>query len=135
MKSSGEYIHWFSEPGIGDVPLAGGKNASLGEMYRQLTGQGIRVPNGFAVTAEAYRYTLERGKAWPPLRDALDGLNPSDVDDLARRPLAAREIIYGTPLPDDLARRRVTGYRRRKKLAPTGTRMKEAGSWTSLFPH
>lgn len=76
MESSGEYIRWFSELGIGDVPLAGGNNASLGEIYRQLSGQGIRVPNGFAVTAEAYRYTLERGKAWPPLRDALAGLPP-----------------------------------------------------------
>ncbi len=49
------YVRWFEELGIGDVPLVGGKNASLGEMYRELTGQGVRVPNGFAVTAEAFR--------------------------------------------------------------------------------
>ena len=47
------FIRWFSEVGIGDVALVDGKSASLGEMYRELTPQGIRVPNGFAITAEA----------------------------------------------------------------------------------
>ena len=54
-----KYIRTFSEIGIGDVPFVGGKNASLGEMYQSLIHQGIRVPNGFAVTAEAYCATLE----------------------------------------------------------------------------
>jgi phosphoenolpyruvate synthase/pyruvate phosphate dikinase len=52
------YIRWFEELRIEDVPLVGGKNASLGEMYRELTSQGLRMPNGLAVTAEAFRVAL-----------------------------------------------------------------------------
>ncbi|MCX8138220.1 MAG: hypothetical protein N3E46_00870, partial [Gemmataceae bacterium] len=52
------WIRWFQELGLSDVGLVGGKNASLGELYRELTPVGVRVPNGFAVTAEAYRHIL-----------------------------------------------------------------------------
>jgi pyruvate,water dikinase len=97
-----KYIRWFSELGVGDVPLVGGKNASLGEMYRELALQGVRVPNGFAVTAEAYRYILDQADAWPRLHKALDGLDARNVDDLARRAQLAREIVYGAALPPDL---------------------------------
>ncbi|QGM47473.1 phosphoenolpyruvate synthase [Methylocystis heyeri] len=96
------YVRFFSQIGIGDVPLVGGKNASLGEMYRELTAAGILVPNGFAITAEAYRYTLDRANAWPDLREALEDLDVSDVVDLARRAARAREIIYAAELPSDL---------------------------------
>ena len=105
-----EYIRWFKDLGIGDVPLVGGKNASLGEMYRELTPQGIRVPNGFAITAQGYRHVLDQADAWPRLHAALDGLDVRDVDDLARRALRAREIIYGAALPDDLARQIRAAY-------------------------
>ena len=57
--SACRFIRWFQEIGIGDVGLVGGKNASLGEMYRELTPKGIRIPNGFAVTAEGYRHFLK----------------------------------------------------------------------------
>ena len=56
MTGSRSYIRWFKEIGIDNVPLVGGKNASLGEMYQNLTADGVRVPNGFAITADAYRY-------------------------------------------------------------------------------
>ncbi|HJV53173.1 MAG TPA: phosphoenolpyruvate synthase [Noviherbaspirillum sp.] len=105
-----QYVRWFSDLGINDVPLVGGKNASLGEMYRELTPQGVKVPNGFAVTADAYRYVMDRADAWPKLKQALDGLNPDDVDDLARRAHMAREIVYGAPLPEDLAAQIVQAY-------------------------
>lgn len=111
MENSSEYIRWFSELGVNDVALVGGKNASLGEMYRELASQGVRVPNGFAVTAEAYRDTLKQGNGWADLRSALDGLHPADTDDLARRARAAREIIYGTPLPKAVADQVVQAYR------------------------
>lgn len=97
-----DWIRWFSELGVADVPLVGGKNASLGEMFRELSAQGVRVPNGFAVTAEAYRDVLDRADAWPRLRAALDGLNVHDVDDLARRARTARDIVLAAPLPDEL---------------------------------
>lgn len=102
MGERANYIRWFSDLGIADVPLVGGKNASLGEMYRQLTSQGVRVPNGFAVSAEAYRATLDRASTWPRLHYALEGLNPADVDDLARRAQTARDLVYNAPLPPDL---------------------------------
>lgn len=97
-----KYIRWFSELGANDVGLVGGKNASLGEMVRELGSQGVRVPNGFAITAEAYRHVLDSAGAWPALHMALAGLDVNDVDDLARRAQRAREIVLGAPLPPDL---------------------------------
>ncbi|RMG36583.1 MAG: phosphoenolpyruvate synthase [Gammaproteobacteria bacterium] len=108
----GKYVRWFDELRIEDVPLVGGKNASLGEMYRELTPQGIKVPNGFAVTAEAYRDTLTAAGAWEALHEAIDGLDPDDVEDLARRGRQARAIIYGAPLPDAMAQEILEAYHR-----------------------
>jgi pyruvate,water dikinase len=107
-----KYIRFFDELGIDDVPLVGGKNASLGEMYRKLSPAGVRIPNGFAITAEAYRYMLDSANAWPALHDALDTLDPEDVSDLARRGKRAREIVYGAGLPDDLAKEIIAAYRK-----------------------
>ena len=98
-----QFIRFFGEIGIADVPLVGGKNASLGEMYRLLTPKGILIPNGFAITAEAYRYALDSAGAWPALKEALSGLDVTNVDDLARRAKSAREIVCGAGLPDALA--------------------------------
>jgi pyruvate,water dikinase len=97
-----KYIRTFSEIGIGDVPFVGGKNASLGEIYQSLIHQGIRVPNGFAVTAEAYCATLEHSNSWPPLREILSNLDPDNIEDLARRAACARDIIYRSTLPHEI---------------------------------
>ncbi len=96
------FIRWFEELTLDDVPLVGGKNASLGELYRELTPQGVRVPNGFAITAEAYRYVLDEAGAWAELHRLLDDLDPDDVAELSRRAARAREIVYGAGLPEDL---------------------------------
>lgn len=112
MDDANRFIRWFSEIGVADVATVGGKNASLGEMYSELEREGIRVPNGFAVTAEAYRQTLAQGGAWNRLRDVLGGLDPANVDDLGQRAQAAREIVYGTPLPEELAAQIVQAYRK-----------------------
>jgi pyruvate,water dikinase len=114
MKANNTYIRWFSELGNADVPIVGGKNASLGEMYRELTARGVNVPNGFAVTAEAYRYVLEQASAWPLLHEALEGVNVADVDDLARRAQRARDIVLEAGLPSDLAAQVVDAYARLK---------------------
>ena len=58
--TEGTFIRWFGEIGIDDIPLVGGKNASLGEMYSELSGRGVKVPNGFAITSEAYRGFLQK---------------------------------------------------------------------------
>ena len=97
------FIRFFSEVGIDDVPLVGGKNASLGEMYRELTPKGILIPNGFAITAEAYRHALDTAGAWPALKEAFSGLDVTNVEDLARRAKRAREIVRRAGLPAALA--------------------------------
>ena len=106
------YVRFFDEFGIDDVALVGGKNASLGEMFQKLSDQGVRVPNGFAITADAYRYMLEESGAVVALHEALDDLVPSDVKDLARRAKRAREIVYGATIPDDLAAEILVAYHR-----------------------
>ncbi|VAW78100.1 Phosphoenolpyruvate synthase [hydrothermal vent metagenome] len=107
---SNKYIRWFQDISINDVPLVGGKNASLGEMYQQLTPHGVKVPNGFAITAEAYRDALTQAGNWDALKAALDGLDPDNMDDLARRGAKARAIIYGTPLADTLRQEILDAY-------------------------
>ena len=99
---SHRFVRPFDSLGLDDVALVGGKNASLGELYRELTPLGVRVPNGFAVTAEAYRAVLDRAGAWDALREALDGLDPGDVEDLATRARRARSIVYESPFPSEL---------------------------------
>ena len=111
MSTSG-YVRFFEEFGIDDVPLVGGKNASLGEMFQKLSEQGVRVPHGFAITAEAYRHMLDRAGAWDRLHAELDDLDPADVTALARKGKRAREIVYGAGLPDDLAAEIVDAYRK-----------------------
>lgn len=106
------YVRMFEDIGMNDIPSVGGKNASLGEMYRELATRGVRVPNGFAVTADGYRYMLEAAGAEKALHEALDDVDPSDVDDLARRGKRAREIVYGAGLPADLQANILAGYRR-----------------------
>ncbi len=105
------YIRFFEEFGIEDVPLVGGKNASLGEMFQKLSGQGIRVPHGFAITAAAYRHMLDSAGAWDALHAELDDLDPDDVTALARKGKRCREIVYGAGLPDDLTAEIVSAYR------------------------
>ncbi|MCK4708745.1 MAG: phosphoenolpyruvate synthase, partial [Gammaproteobacteria bacterium] len=97
-----QYIRFFDNIGIDNIPIVGGKNASLGEMYQKLAPQGVKVPNGFAITAEAYRYILDSSNSWDALRETLDGLKADDVESLARCGKKAREIVYLAGLPTDL---------------------------------
>ena len=110
--STSRFVRFFEEFGIDDVPLVGGKNASLGEMFQKLSGQGVRVPHGFAITAQAYRYMLDKAGAWDRLHAELDELDPADVAALARKGKRAREIVYGAGLPDDLAAEILDAYRK-----------------------
>ena len=110
--STATYVRFFEEFGIEDVPLVGGKNASLGEMFQKLSGQGVRVPHGFAITAQACRYMLDKAGAWDRLHAELDELDPTDVAALARKGKLAREIVYGAGLPDDLAAEILDAYRK-----------------------
>jgi pyruvate,water dikinase len=104
------YIRWFCDLGIDDIDTVGGKNASLGEMYRELTPHGIRVPNGFALTADAYRHFLEVGALGERIGNILRGLDTRNLSDLADRGRRLREAILATPLPDDLQRDVLLAY-------------------------
>jgi len=110
MKQGAKYIRWFEDIKIEDVPLVGGKNASLGEMYRKLTPHGVKLPNGFAVTAEAYWYLVESGNILPEMKKILAGIDKNDLEDLARRGHAIRELIYRISLPDDLSEEITAAY-------------------------
>lgn len=105
------YVRFFDSIGIEDVATVGGKNASLGEMYRRLSMSGLRVPNGFATTADAYRHLLDQAGALGPLHEALDRLDVGDVAELARRAARARGIVYDAGLPPDLTEEILAGYR------------------------
>lgn len=96
------YIRWFEELSIDDVALVGGKNASLGEMYRELAGQGVKVPNGFAITAEAYRAFLRETGVDQEIQRILAGLDTRDIANLRQRGHEVRHAILAANLPDDL---------------------------------
>jgi pyruvate,water dikinase len=97
------YIRRFRELGINDVPRVGGKNASLGELYRTLSGEGVRVPNGFATSAEAFRDYLAHNGLGEPIQTALETLDVNDVDALARTGAQIRGWIIDGELPSRLA--------------------------------
>ena len=97
------FVRWFSEVGLSDVDLVGGKNASLGEMIRELAPLGIRVPDGFAVTAEAYREFLRAAELERPIDDLLSGVRREDINDLVERSARIRRLILSSDLPDEIA--------------------------------
>jgi pyruvate,water dikinase len=109
-----KYIKFFSELGIKDVPLVGGKNANLGEMYRELTSQNLSVPNGFAITVDAYKAILTKSGAWEKLKELLKDLNPDDVAELQKRGTKSRELIYNSPIPDEIKQEIIEAYRQLK---------------------
>ena len=95
-------IRWFKEIGIEDVKEVGGKNASLGEMYQNLSAEGVRVPNGFAITSSAYIHLLKDNEAWGKLHKQLDNLDVNNVDELQRAGKICRDIVYDCEIPNDL---------------------------------
>jgi len=97
-----EFTKWFEDLGIKDVPSVGGKNASLGEMIRNLGQKGVRVPSGFAITAYAYKYMIEKAGIDIKIKEILTGLDTHNMTDLAKRGLKIRELIKSTPIPPEL---------------------------------
>jgi len=105
-----EYIRPFDSLTLDDIPLVGGKNASLGEMIRRLTPLGVRVPDGFALTAHAYRTLLDGPGVRSRLREALAGIDPNDVDSLRAAGERARRAVREAPFPPALLRELETAY-------------------------
>lgn len=112
MTGDSSCIRWFEEITIADVPLVGGKNASLGEMYRELAPKGVSIPNGFAVTAPAYRSLIESAGIVAEMEQILAGIDKSNLDDFARRGQRLRELIYQAPLPAEMAREITAAYQK-----------------------
>lgn len=101
MNKDDKYIRWFRQVTLEDIPLVGGKNASLGEMYRELTPQGVKIPNGFATTAAAYWHVINSAGVLDKLKQLMAGLDKTDVDELAIRGKKARALIVAAGIPDD----------------------------------
>jgi pyruvate,water dikinase len=102
MKQDAKYIRWFEDIRNTDVPIVGGKNASLGEMFSELASKGVKIPDGFATTADAYWHMINEASILGDLRQELEGLDKTDVADLALRGKRIRDLIIGAGIPDDL---------------------------------
>ncbi len=111
-KHGKEFILWFDDIGIEDVPLVGGKNASLGEMYQHLTSKGVAVPHGFAITAYAYRYLLEKAGVEDAIKEVLSDLDIEDMHNLAERGEKVRNIIRHAEFPDELRQAIIEAYQK-----------------------
>jgi len=107
-----ELILWFDEIGIDDVSMVGGKNASLGEMYRNLESKGVEVPNGYAITAYAYQYLLKEAGLEQAIQDILQDLDTHDLYNLQERGAKVREIIQNAEFPADLQEAIIAAYRK-----------------------
>jgi pyruvate,water dikinase len=94
-------IKRFDQIGIEDIPLVGGKNASLGEMRRALTSKGVPVPDGFATTAAAYWHFLETTGLRTEIEDSLGALDITDIHELQKRSAKIRATIVSAKLPED----------------------------------
>jgi pyruvate,water dikinase len=105
------YVRWFDSIRLKDLPEVGGKNASLGELYRLLAADGGRVPHGFALTAQAYRQALGAAGAWQELRRLVSDLDHNNVALLAERAAAARHLVYGATGNAGLCAEIRTAYR------------------------
>jgi pyruvate,water dikinase len=104
------HVVWFENVGMGDVPIVGGKNASLGEMVRTLDSKGVRVPPGFATTADAYRSFVEANGIAPIARAQLERFHSGQAS-LRETGEALRELFLGSQFPEDIAESIRASYR------------------------
>ncbi|MDP3966181.1 MAG: phosphoenolpyruvate synthase, partial [archaeon] len=109
------FVLKFDEIGIKDIPLVGGKNASLGEMYRELTKKGVNIPNGFAVTSYAYNYFLEKSNLKEKIKKIISTLNVKSTSNLMEHGKKIREIILKENLPPELEEEIIKNYKRLSK--------------------
>ena len=105
-----KFVLWFDEIELDDIPQVGGKNASLGEMRRELTAKNVSIPDGFAITAYAYRYLLDSAGIKDEMTHILSDLDTHDMDSLAEKGAKIRSLIYNATVPDDLRDAIVAAY-------------------------
>src|SRR5690242_16312314 len=111
------YVRWFDSIRLKDLPEVGGKNASLGELYGLLAADGGRVPDGFALTAQAYREALDAAGAWEELRRLFSDLDHHNVARLAERAAAARQLVYDATGHAGLCAEIKTAYRALEEMS------------------
>ena len=116
IDKSKKFVLWFDEIWIEDVPLVWWKNASLWEMYRNLVPKWVNIPNGFAITAYAYRYLLEKTWADKKIKEILSDLDTSDMDNLAERWSRVRSLIKSLEFPIELRREIIESYKKMEKI-------------------
>ncbi len=112
---SAKYVEWFEDIGIEDIPLVGGKNASLGEMIRHLTSEGVNVPNGFAITSKGYRYLIEESGTMDSIKEVLSDLDTHNMKNLRERGEKVRKLIFETKFPKDLEEEIIDHYKEMPK--------------------
>jgi len=110
VSKSQKYLLWFKEISAKDVPLVGGKNASLGEMIRKLSRVGIIIPEGFALTSSAFWYFLKENGIDKKLRKLIREFNPKSLKSLRKTGKAARKLILKGSFPSDLEREILRAY-------------------------
>ena len=111
MNSKRILVIPFKDLHIEDVPIVGGKNASLGEMYRELNKKGVTVPNGFAITALAYRYFIESAGLKDKIHKILSDLDTTSTRNLMKRGKKVRNLILKAELPLDLQKEIIENYK------------------------
>ena len=114
------FVRWFAEVGLQDVGLVGGKVASLGEMIRELSPLGIRVPDGFAITAEGYRHFIAAAGLDARIRELLEGIGKDDVQALVARSAEIRKLITSAELPREIADEAIAAYQTLSARFPNG---------------
>jgi len=125
------YIRSFLEIGLQDVGLVGGKTASLGELYSTLASEGVAVPNGFAITADAYRDALSQPGIADELHRLLDGLDKRKIKRLAAVAAKAREVVYRAMDTASLRAQIVEAYRQLEREAGAGVAVAVRSSATA----
>jgi pyruvate,water dikinase len=100
--TSYKYIKFFNQIGIKDIPLVGGKNASLGEMYQNLANKGIQIPNGIATTSDAFFYFLKESGLDNKIREKINNIDTNNLRKLSKVSQEIRDLIIKTPFPKDL---------------------------------
>lgn len=111
-ESGERLVRPLSEVSAADLPLVGGKNASLGEMLRSLSGAGVRVPDGFALCVEAFHRHLREAGLVEGIHEELDRLDCGDLEALSKVSSSIRARIEAAPLPDQVRREVLAAYRR-----------------------
>jgi pyruvate,water dikinase len=109
-KRGNEQVLWFDSIGLKDIPIVGGKNASLGEMIGQLTSKGIRVPEGYAITTKAFREFVENSDLETRVKEIVTGLDTDNPADVAERGAKVRQAFLNAEFPEELRREIAYSY-------------------------